>query len=154
MVSFMSGGAGFLPPTVVWCVGHCKTFRERCTPLVADKTLGGIFFVEGSMHCIFPYTWQFFVTFLGCFFLWPFSMVEWPPTRGWKGHGLNHLAFGWFWYIFNVNYGKCRYICHTWILNSEEVVFGSPWFPILRPYIGHRFSSLESFPGHMTRCLL
>ena len=134
MVSFMSGGAGFLPPTVVWCVGHCKTFRERCTPLVADKTLGCIFFcwrihaLYISLHLAI-FVWPFW----DVFFLWPFSMVEWPPTRGWKGHGLNHLAFGWFWYIFNVKYDKCRYICHTWILNSEEVVFGSPWFPILRP---------------------
>ena len=23
---------------------------------------------------------------------WPFSMVKWPPTRGWKGHELNHLG--------------------------------------------------------------
>ena len=34
---------------------------------------------------------SFFVTFLG----WlsdPFKAVKWPPTRGWKGHELNHLA--------------------------------------------------------------
>ena len=23
---------------------------------------------------------------------WPFGKVNWPPTRGWKGHGLNHLV--------------------------------------------------------------
>ena len=23
---------------------------------------------------------------------WPFGKAKWPPTSGWKGHGLNHLA--------------------------------------------------------------
>ena len=29
-------------------------------------------------------------------FTWPFQGVKWPPTRGWKGHGLNHLVCGLF----------------------------------------------------------
>ena len=31
------------------------------------------------------------VTFLGWWKTWPFQGLNWPPTRGWKGHGLNHL---------------------------------------------------------------
>ena len=37
-----------------------------------------------------PTTW-FFVTFLGWWKRDPFNGESWPPNRGWKGRGLNHL---------------------------------------------------------------
>ena len=37
-----------------------------------------------------PTTW-FFVTFLGSWRRDPFNGESWPPNRGWKGRGLNHL---------------------------------------------------------------
>ena len=35
-------------------------------------------------------SWWYKVTFLGWWKSGPFGKVRWPPTRGWKGHRLNH----------------------------------------------------------------
>ena len=44
----------------------------------------------------FIYTWQFCdCDLFGMVKTWPFwkGWFKWPPTSGWKGHGLNHLWY-------------------------------------------------------------
>ena len=92
--------------------GDFPTFISRLIAEFFGKMfvfLKVVFPIRVSWHCSETLTqqlWRKLVTFcyLGSMLLailcalfgmvmWPFQMVKWPPTiRGWKGHGLNHLA--------------------------------------------------------------
>ena len=67
-------------------------FLIICGECKGETPQNGDFFLVVLVDCFFI-AWQFCWWPFWDGVLWPFGKVKWPPSRGRKGHGLNHLEF-------------------------------------------------------------
>ena len=74
---------------------------------------------KGSRRSQSPGTWWFKLTFLGWWKRDPFNGCLWPPTRGSKGHGLNHQVYC---HLF-------KWVFHFFILGPESLKW-SKWMDV------------------------